>query len=133
MSTFLLEVATPEKLVVRNDASEAQISGSNGMLGILPGHSPLISEVEPGPLSYVMNGERHTLAVGRGWVEISGNRVRLLVDSCENATAIDRARAEAAFKRAAERLTGISQEVDMARALNAMKRAQARLDVANNK
>ena len=130
MATFLLEVATPEKLVIQNDATEAQIPGANGMLGILPGHAALISEVEPGALSYVMNGARQTLAVGRGWVEVSGDRVRLLVDSCESAQAIDVARAEAAFKRATERIAGVNQEVDMARAMNAMKRAQARLDVA---
>lgn len=133
MSTFLLEVATPEKLVVRNDASEAQIPGAEGMLGILPGHAPLISEIEAGELSYTMDGQRHILAIAQGWVEISGNKVRVLVDACEAPDQIDVARAEIALKRANERLLSPKQDLDLARALNAAKRAQARLAVAKSK
>lgn len=133
MSTFLLEVATPEKLVVRNDASEAQIPGSNGMLGILPGHAPLISEIEAGELSYTMDGKRHVLAVAKGWVEISGNTVRVLVDACEAPEEIDVRRAEESLKRANERLLSPKQDLDLARALNAYKRAQTRLAVAKYK
>lgn len=133
MSTFTLEVATPEKLVVRNDATEAQIPGSEGMLGILPGHAALISEIDAGELSYVMDGTRHVLAIGSGWVEISNNKVRVLVDSCEAPDKIDVARAEEALKRANERLLSPKQDLDLARALNAAKRAQARLAVVRTK
>lgn len=133
MSTFLLEVATPEKLVVRNDASEAQIPGANGMLGILPGHAPLISEIEAGELSYTMDGKRHVLAVCKGWVEMSGGTVRVLVDACEAPEDIDVRRAEESLKRANERLLSPKQDLDLARALNAAKRAQARLAVAKSK
>ena len=133
MSTFLLEVATPEKLVVRNDASEAQIPGSEGMLGIMPGHAPLISEIEAGELTYTMDGTRHVLAIAKGWVEVTANKVRVLVDSCEAPDQIDIARAETSLKRANERLLSPKQDLDLARALNASKRAQARLAVARNK
>lgn len=133
MSTFTLEVATPEKLVVRNDATEAQIPGSEGMLGILPGHAALISEIDAGELTYVMDGTRHVLAIGSGWVEISNNKVRVLVDSCEAPDKIDVARAEEALKRANERLLSPKQDLDLARALNAAKRAQARLAVVRAK
>ncbi len=133
MSTFLLEVATPEKLVVRNDATEAQIPGSEGMLGIMPGHAPLISEIEAGELSYVMSGTRHVLAIAKGWVEISANKVRVLVDSCEAPDQIDTKRAEESLRRANERLLSPKQDLDLARALNAAKRAQARLAVARSK
>ncbi len=133
MTTFLLEVATPEKLVVRNDATEAQIPGSEGMLGILPGHAPLISEIEAGELTYTMDGKRHVLAIAKGWVEVTGNKVRVLVDSCEAPDQIDMARAETALKRANERLLSPKQDLDLARALNAAKRAQARLAVARDK
>jgi len=131
--TFLLEVATPEKLVVRNDATEAQIPGSEGMLGIMPGHAPLISEIEAGELTYTMDGKRHVLAIAKGWVEVTGNKVRVLVDSCEAPDQIDMARAETALKRANERLLSPKQDLDLARALNAAKRAQARLAVARDK
>ena len=133
MTTFLLEVATPEKLVVRNDATEAQIPGSEGMLGIMPGHAPLISEIEAGELTYTMDGKRHVLAIAKGWVEVTGNKVRVLVDSCEAPDQIDMARAETALKRANERLLSPKQDLDLARALNAAKRAQARLAVARDK
>jgi F-type H+-transporting ATPase subunit epsilon len=133
VSTFLLEVATPEKLVVRNDASEAQIPGTEGMLGIMPGHAPLISEIDAGELTYTMDGKRHTLAIAKGWVEISSNKVRVLVDSCEAPDEIDLKRAEEALKRANERLLSPKQDLDLARALNAAKRAQARLAVARTK
>ncbi|MBM3759733.1 MAG: F0F1 ATP synthase subunit epsilon [Acidobacteria bacterium] len=133
MSTFLLEVATPEKLVVRNDASEAQIPGTEGMLGIMPGHAPLISEIDSGELTYTMEGKRHTLAIAKGWVEISSSKVRVLVDSCEAPDEIDVKRAEESLKRANERLLSPKQDLDLARALNAAKRAQARLAVARNK
>lgn len=133
MTTFLLEVATPEKLVVRNDATEAQIPGSEGMLGIMPGHAPLISEIEAGELSYTMEGKRHVLAIAKGWVEVTGNKVRVLVDSCEAPDQIDLSRAETALKRANERLLSPKQDLDLARALNAAKRAQARLAIARNK
>jgi F-type H+-transporting ATPase subunit epsilon len=133
VNTFLLEVATPEKLVVRNNASEAQIPGKEGMLGILPGHAPLLSEIDAGELVYTMNGERQVLAVAKGWVQIAGHHVRVLVDSCEAPTEIDVKRAEEALKRATARLNSPRQELDLARALNAAKRAQVRLAVARHK
>ena len=119
--------------MVRNDATEAQIPGSEGMLGILPGHAPLISEIDAGELTYTMDGKRHVLAIGSGWVEISNDKVRVLVDSCEAPDKIDVARAEEALKRANERLLSPKQDLDLARALNAAKRAHARLAVARSK
>jgi len=131
METFTLEIATPEKLVFANEVTEAEVPGANGMLGILPGHAPLLSATDPGELYFVRDGKRFNLAVGDGWVEISNNRVRVLVDTCEAPDAIDTARAEAALKRATEELASPKQDLDMAQALNAMKRAQARLKVAS--
>lgn len=132
-STFLLEIATPEKLVVSNPATEAELPGASGTIGVLPGHASLITEIEPGALEYVMDGKRQQVAVGKGWAEVSGERVRVLVDSCEEADKIDTARAEAAFKRAAERLASPKEDIDMARAVTAMKRAEARLAVAKRR
>ena len=103
------------------------------MLGIMPGHAPLISEIEAGELTYTMEGKRHVLAIAKGWVEVTGNKVRVLVDSCEAPDQIDLARAETALKRANERLLSPKQDLDLARALNAARRAQARLAVARNK
>jgi F-type H+-transporting ATPase subunit epsilon len=125
--TFDLEIATPERLLTRVHASEAQIPAANGYLGILPGHSPLLSELGIGEMSYTAAGRTRHLAIDGGWVEVAGDRVRVLATKAENADEIDEARAEAALKRAAERLSHPDIAVDIARALNAMKRAQSRL------
>jgi F-type H+-transporting ATPase subunit epsilon len=129
-SNFLLEIATPEKLVVSNMATEAVLPGANGEIGVMPGHAALLTELDPGALVYVMDGQRRSLAVGKGWAEVTAERVRVLVDTCERAEEIDTARAEAAFKRAAERLASPKEDLDVARAVNAMKRAEARLAAA---
>ncbi|MDX2268056.1 MAG: F0F1 ATP synthase subunit epsilon [Bryobacter sp.] len=127
---FLLEIATPEKLVVSNEVSESVLPGANGEIGVLPGHAALLTEIDPGTLTYTMDGQTRRLAVGKGWAEVIATRVRVLVDSCERAEEIDTARAEAAFKRAAERLASPKEDLDLARAANALKRAEARLAAA---
>ena len=125
--TFRLEIASPERMLVNEAVTDATIPGEQGMLGILPGHAPLLSELGTGELTYtLLNGQRHFMAVQGGYVEISGNHVRVAAHNAEYANEIDIARAETALKRVANPLPGM----DVARALNAMKRAQARLNAA---
>jgi F-type H+-transporting ATPase subunit epsilon len=132
--TFELEIATPERLLIRAEVREAQVPAANGYLGILPEHSPLLAELGSGELSYAMpNGMRKCLAVDGGWVEVMPGRVRVLATHAEKADEIDTARAEAALARASERLAHPIEDLDVARALNAMKRAQARLAAAAHK
>jgi F-type H+-transporting ATPase subunit epsilon len=132
--TFELEIATPERLLVRADACEAQVPALNGYLGILPEHSPLLAELGAGELSYAIpNGTRKHLAVSGGWVEVMPGHVRVLATQAEKADEIDAARAQAALVRASERLAHPGEDLDVARALNAMKRAQARLAAAAHK
>ena len=129
--TFRLEIAAPERLLVNEAVTEASIPGEHGVLGILPGHAPLLGELGVGELSYTLvTGQRHFMAVGGGYVEISGNHVRVAALGAEFANEIDVARAEIALKRAAERVANPLAGVDVARALNAARRAQARLDAA---
>jgi len=129
--TFELEIATPEKLVIREQVTEAQIPAEGGMIGVLPEHAPLISELGIGELTYVAGGTKSSLVVSKGWVEVLKNHVRVLTDHAEKANEIDVARAQAALKRAEDRLSkAAAGGVDIARALNAMKRAQARIAAA---
>ena len=128
--TFLLEVATPERLVIREQVTEAQIPASEGYLGILPQHAPLLSEMGSGDLTYQIGGEKHTVAVAGGWVEVLPEQTRVLANVAEKANEIDVKRAEIALKKAEERLKNPPADLDVARALNAMKRAQARLAAA---
>ena len=131
--TFELELATPERLLMREQVSEAQIPGSNGYLGILPGHAPLLSELAPGYISYTSGGRKFFLAIRGGFVEVLPDKVRVLADAAERAEEIDVQRAEAALKRAQERLTEPHVEIDVARALSAMHRAEARLEAARHR
>ncbi len=81
--TFLLEVATPERLMVKEDVSEAQIPASTGYLGILPGHAALLSELGAGELSYVCGGRKRALTIDGGWVQVANDHVRVLANTAE--------------------------------------------------
>jgi F-type H+-transporting ATPase subunit epsilon len=81
--TFLLEVATPERLMVRENVSEAQIPAADGYLGILPGHAALLSELGAGILSYSVEGRHRSLRIAGGWLEVSNDRARVLADTAE--------------------------------------------------
>ena len=126
-----LEVATPERLILKAMVSEVDVPGAEGMLGILPGHAALLSELGSGPLSYIMaSGGAHVLCINGGWLEVRDDKVRVLANTAELANEIDTARAQEALRRANERLMNPLGTVDVARALNAMKRAQARIAAA---
>lgn len=128
-NTFQLEIATPERLLVQERVTEAQIPALGGMIGVLPEHAPLLSEMGVGQLSYTGGEGRRTLFVSGGWLQILQNHVRVLTDRAEKTNEIDVARAEASLKRAQERLNQPAA-IDVARALNAMKRAEARIAAA---
>ncbi|MGC9952180.1 MAG: F0F1 ATP synthase subunit epsilon [Bryobacteraceae bacterium] len=128
-----LEIVTPERLLVREDVTAVQAPAANGYLGILPGHAPLLAEMGTGYLNYEAGGKRWFLAVHGGYLEILANRVRLLATGAERAEEIDVERAKTALKRAQEQMFNPSLGVDPAAALNAMARAQARLDAAAQK
>jgi F-type H+-transporting ATPase subunit epsilon len=127
--SFELEIATPQRLLLRERVTEAQIPAKDGMIGILPDHAALLSELGIGELSYQAGGARHSMFISNGWVEVRDNHVRVLADRAELVNEIDVARSQAALKRANERLASPAG-VDVARAINAMRRAQARLAAA---
>ena len=131
--TFELEIATPERLLVREQVSEAQIPLENGYIGVLPEHAPLLGELGAGDLTYVAEGRRRHMAVSGGWVEVLADHVRVVADKAEKADEIDAARAEEAQKRALDRLSHPATDLDVARALDALKRAQARVDAASKR
>jgi F-type H+-transporting ATPase subunit epsilon len=129
---FQLEIATPERLLLREQVSEAQVPAANGYLGVLPGHAPLLAALGTGELTYLADGRRSSLSVDGGWVEVLPDRVRVLATHAEKASEIDARRAEEALHRAEEHLAHPDAGVDVARALNAMTRAQARLAAAKH-
>jgi F-type H+-transporting ATPase subunit epsilon len=128
--TFTLEVATPERLLIREQVNEAQIPACQGEIGVRPEHAPLIAELGTGPLSYMAGGRRREMSVSGGIVEVSPRRTRVLAEVAEHADEIDVKRAEEAVRRASQRLNGAGSGIDVARALNALRRAQNRIRVA---
>ena len=126
-----LEVATPERLLLKEQVLQVQVPGLDGEMGILPEHAALLSELGSGPLVYTLeDGNRKCMSICGGYVEVLPDRVRVLATRAEQADEIDAKRAEDALKRAEERLAHPTAEMDISRALNAMKRAQARIAAA---
>ena len=130
--TFQLELVTPQRLVLREQVTDAQIPARDGYIGALAGHAPLLSEMGSGFLSYTAAGRTYYMAVSGGFLEILPDKVRILADRAEKAEEIDVTRAEAALKRAQERIASQTPGIDISRALNALARAQARLDAAKH-
>ena len=129
--TIQLEVATPERLMLKEAVVEVGVPGAKGELGILPEHAPLLSELGAGLLRYTIAGQpARCLSVSGGWVEVSHNSVRVLANTAERGDEIDLKRAQDALQRANRRLLNPTGDVDIARALNALQRAQARLDAS---
>ena len=128
--TFQIEIVTPDRLVVRDVAEEAQIPGKNGYLGILPGHAPLITELAVGEISYRSSGRTHYLSVAWGFAEVLPKKITILAETAERAREIDVKRAQDAKQRAEQHLGSGDPETDYERAMNALRRAEARLDVA---
>src|ERR1700758_2284638 len=111
---LLLEVVTPEREVVRDSVAEIQLPGSKGELGILPGHTPLLTELGIGALSYKKGGETRYLSIVGGLAEVLSDRVTVLADFAERAEEINLEAANAAVGVAAAAVVKASPEADWA-------------------
>lgn len=129
-ATLELEVATPDRLLVKDQVSEVQVPGLTGYLGVLPEHAPLLSELGSGLLTYTISGKAHSVVVSGGWVEVLPTGVRVLAAVAERPNEIDLKRAQEALDRAEKRLKEAG-DWDIARALRAAERARARLEAAS--
>jgi len=128
--TFQLEIVTPEKKVVETAAAEIQIPGKDGYLGVMPGHAPLITELAVGEITYREGAAEQRLAVAWGFAEVLPDKVTILAETAERPSEIDVERARKSKERAEQRLTSGDTTVEVERALDALHRAEVRLDVA---
>jgi F-type H+-transporting ATPase subunit epsilon len=128
-----LEIATPERQLVREEVTEVQLPGKSGYMGILPGHAALLGQLGTGFLSYTVGGRKRYLSVQGGFVEVLPDHVRVLANVAERAEEIDVERARDDLKKAQEQVINPSLGVDPAVALDAMAWAQARVDAAAQK
>jgi len=131
--SFQLEIVTPEKLVVRDNAEEVQIPGKNGYIGVLPGHAPLITELGSGEISYRSNGQLHRFSMAWGFAEVLPDKVTVLAETVERADEIDVARAKQSLTKAEDLLKAAQTEDEFSVAAAKVQRAEARIDVAQRK
>ena len=127
---LLLEIVTPDQALIREDVDEVQLPGSEGYLGVLPGHTPLLTTLQVGELWYRVGQEKHFLAIASGFGEVLPDHVTVLAQVAERAQDIDVARAEAARKRAEERLAK-AIDIDVERARVALLKSLIRIQVAS--
>ena len=130
-STLSFELVTPDRSIVHESVDEVQIPGSQGYLGVLPGHTPLLTTLQVGELWFRRGAERSLVSVAFGFAEILPDRVTVLAQIAERAEHIDVERAEAARRRARERLGGSATNVDFERARVALLKSLVRLQVAS--
>jgi len=133
MATTRLDVVTAEREVFSDDVDEVVAPGVEGQLGILPHHAPLMTTLLPGELLIKKGGEEFYLAISGGFIEARPDRIIVLADTAERVEEIDIARAEEAKRRAEERLAEGIPGVDTARAEAALRRSLIRLRVAGRR
>ncbi len=125
---MMLEITTVERQVYGDEVDMLIAPGIDGQLGILPRHAPLMTILQPGELIIRKSGTDTYFAVSGGFMEVLGDRVIILADACERSDEINEARAQEAMRRAQERIAGRPADMQMQQALASLRRAQARLD-----
>ena len=128
-----LTIVTPEGQAFHGEVESVVLPGAEGDFGVLAGHEPFLSALRTGGLELEAAGKKRLAAVSRGYAEIHGDKVSVMVGTCEWADEIDTERAERARQRAEERLKAPPAEVNMdfERARIAMMKSLIRLQVAS--
>ncbi|HEX8893876.1 MAG TPA: F0F1 ATP synthase subunit epsilon [Terriglobales bacterium] len=125
-----LEIVTPDHLMVHEQVESVEIPGKAGYIGVLPGHAPLITELTIGEISYKQKGTTEHLSVAWGFAEVLPEKVTILAQTAERPQDIDVKRAEEAKARAEAALEKGAPDLDYQATLDAIKRAEVRLKVA---
>jgi F-type H+-transporting ATPase subunit epsilon len=126
-----LQIVSADRSLVNETVDEVEIPGFDGYFGVLPGHTPLLAVLSVGELWYRQGQEKHYLAIAFGFAEVLPDQVTILAQIAETAEEIDLTRAEAAKKRAEERITRPAVDMDAERARIALMKALIRLQVAS--
>ena len=129
MATIKLEIVTPEAKIYSEDVDMVTLPGVEGEMGIYPMHIPLMTQVVAGEVAARKGGQDYFLAVGDGFVEVTGDRVAILTDMAIRAENIDEAKAEEARKRAEARLNEKLSEEETATAQAALLNSLTQLNV----
>jgi F-type H+-transporting ATPase subunit epsilon len=128
-NTLKLEIVTPVAKVYSEDVEMVTLPALEGEIGILPQHIPLMTHMVPGEMTVRKDGQDHFMAVGEGFVEITGDHVTILTDLAIAAEDIDEAKAEEARQRAAARLHEKLSAEEVANVNAALARSLAQISV----
>jgi len=128
-----LEVVTPEGLLLREEVDDVTAPGAQGYFGVRPGHTPFLSTLGAGEISYGREQRRFHLTCFWGFCEVLPDRVSILAEIGERAEDIDLQRAEAALQRAQERLKAVQDEQGFSQAHDAYVKAVTRLAVGRKR
>ena len=127
---IMLEIATPKKLILKEEVDYVFANGTFGEFGVLPEHAPYIVLLKFGKLRYKKGGKESILVVSPGIMEVFNDNVKVLVRACEFPEEIDVDRAKRALLRAKKRLESKEENIDFERAKAALERATIRIEVA---
>jgi F-type H+-transporting ATPase subunit epsilon len=125
-----LQVVSAERSLVNELVDEVEIPGADGYFGVLPGHTPLLALLGAGELWYRQGQDKTYLLIGFGFAEVQPDRVSILAGVAERPENIDVTRAQAALKRAEQRLAAPSVDIDAERARIALLKSLIRIQVA---
>jgi F-type H+-transporting ATPase subunit epsilon len=129
MATLKLEIVTPEAKIYSEDVDMVTLPGVEGEMGVYPMHVPLMTQLNSGELTVKKDGKDHFLAIGEGFVEITGSRVAVMTDMAIRADDIDEMKAEEARKRAEARLAEKLTEEEQATVQAALLHSLTQLKV----
>jgi F-type H+-transporting ATPase subunit epsilon len=125
-----LHIVSADRMLVNETVDEVEIPGAEGYFGVLPGHTPILALLGAGELWYRQGTEKHYLSMAFGFAEVQPDQVTVLAEIAERADEIDLARAEAARKRAEERLAKPTVDMDAERARISLLKSLIRIQVA---
>src|SRR5687767_8251042 len=128
-----LEVITPERVVYAEDVDMVIAPATDGYVGILPHHAPLLTTLGPGEFRVKKGGVEEVLAVFGGFMDVRGDRVTVLTDAAEHADEIDEQQAQAARERAQQELATAASPAEEARARASLERSLVRLRVTQRR
>ena len=126
-----LQIVSADRSLVNEPVDEVEIPGADGYFGVLPGHTPLLALMGAGELWYRKGRDTQHFSVAFGFAEVQPDRVIILAEIAERADEIDVARAEAAKKRAEQRMTSPITDMDVERARIALLKSLVLLQVAS--
>ena len=128
---LVLEIVTPERQVIKAIVDEVSLPASQGYIGVLPGHAPLLTTLSTGIVKYKQKDKEYFLFLSGGFAEVLSDKIIVLAQIIEKPEEIDVERAKSSKERAEKRLSSHDKDIDIDRAMASLKRALARIEVSS--